>query len=238
MKHLKLGVVKTSINTTDGQGISYYVDVAEEAETLVVSLFSGTANKGLGDPDVYVKFDQEASAGENGVFDCVSFNGTDDNETCIIDKPQAGRYHIFIDAYEGGDAVDASMFATTELFSANMLCEEPVRIRAQAMTMEELEEACAVISQTKRVFDNVLSSDITPEFQQSVENDLNEITNIHIFSSLSNHASWAEHLFDTSNTSGIYFETSPTDWWHSSDIITFNALEWSDGRTVIRSIKS
>lgn len=234
---LKLGVVKTHINTTEGQGISYYVDVAEDAETLVVSLFSGTANEGLGDPDLYVKFDQEASAGENGVFDCVSYKGNDENEACIIDKPKAGRYHIFIDAYpNGGNAIDASMFATTELFSANMLCEEPVRIRAQAMTMEELEEACAVISQTKRVFDNVLSSDITPEFQQSVENDLNEVTNIHIFESLSNHASWAEHLRDTSNTSGIYFETSPTHWWHSSDVLTFNALEWSDGRTVIRSL--
>lgn len=233
---VKLGVVKTHINTTEGEGVSYYVDVAEDAETLVVSLFSGTENKALGDPDVYVKFEEAASAGENGVFDCVSYNGSDYNETCIIDKPAAGRYHIFIDAYEGGDAVDASMFATTELFSANILCDEPVRIRAQAMTMEELEQACAVISQTKRVFDEVLSSDITPEFQQSVELDLNEVTNIHIFESLSNHASWAEHLFETSNTSGIYFETSPTDWWHSSDILTFNALEWSDGRTVIRSL--
>lgn len=233
---VKVGVVKTNINTTQGQSISYHVDLAEEAETLVVSLFSGTANKSLGDPDVYVKFDQQASAGENGVFDCVSYNGTDDNETCIIDKPQAGRYYIYIDAYEGADAVDASMFATTELFSGNLLCDEPVRIRAQNMSTEELEEACAVISQTKSVFDNVLSANIAPEFQQPVENDLNEITNIHIFASLTNHASWAEHLFNTSNTSGIYFETSPTNWWHSSDILTFNALEWSDGRSVIRSL--
>lgn len=232
---LKLGVVKTKINTTEGKGISYYVDLPEKAETLVVSLFSGTANKDLGDPDVYVKYNQQASAGGSGVFDCVSYNGNGDNETCIIDKPKAGRYHIYIDAYEGADAVDAAMFATTELFSGNILCDEPVRIRAQNMSSEDLREACAVISQTKRVFDTVLSTDITPEFQQSVENDLNEITHIHVFESLSNHASWAEHLFDTSNTSGIYFETSPTDWWHSSDILTFNALEWSDGRTVLRS---
>jgi hypothetical protein len=233
---LKLGVVKTSINTIAGQGVSYHVDLEEDAETLVVSLFSGVAGENLGDPDVYVKFEEAATAGENGVFDCVSYNGSNYNESCIIDKPKAGRYHIYIDAYEGGDAVDASMFATTELFSGNILCDEPVRIRAQNMSNEELEEACAVISKTKRIFDQVLSSDITPEFQQSVENDLNEITNIHIFESLSNHASWAEHLYDTSNTSGIYFETSPTNWWHSSDIWTFDALEWSDGRSVIRSL--
>jgi hypothetical protein len=232
---LKLGVVKTHINTVGGQGLSYYVDLAEDAETLVVSLFSGTDNKDLGDPDVYVKFEEAASAGENGVYDCVSYNGNGYNENCIIDKPKAGRYHIFIDAYEGGDAIDASMFATTELFSTNILCDEPVRIRAQDMTIEQLEEACAVVSRTKEAFDNVLSPEIVPEFQQPVENDLNDVTNIHIFASLSNHASWAEHLYDTSNTSGIYFETSPTEWWHSSDIWTFNALEWSGGRSVIRS---
>lgn len=233
---LKLDVIKTNINTQAGKGISYYIDLEDDSETLVVSLFSGTANKALGDPDLYVKFGQEASAGENGVFDCVSYNGTNDNETCIIDKPQAGRYHIFIDAYEGGDTVDAAIFATTSLFKSNMLCENSVRIRAQLMSTAELEEACAVITQTKTIFDSVLNNTITPEFQQPVENDLNDITNIHIFESLSNHASWAEHLFDTNNTSGIYFETDPTSWWHSSDILTFNALEWTDGRSVIRSL--
>jgi hypothetical protein len=233
---LKLGVTKTTINTVAGKGISYFVDLPEDAETLVVSLFSGTENKGLGDPDIYVKYEQEASAGADGIFDCVSYNSTDSNETCIIDKPKAGRYHIFIDAYEGGDAVDASMFATTELFSTNMLCEEPVRIRAQAMTTAEIEEACTIISRTKEIFDDILSTNIAPEFQQPVENDLNEITNIHIFSSLSNHASWLEHLADSNNTSGIYFETSPTDWWHSSDIWTFNALEWNNGRSTTRSL--
>lgn len=233
---VKLGVVKTHINTIEGQGVSYYVDLDSDAETLVVSLFTGIENKDLGDPDVYVKYEEAATAGENGNFDCVSYNGSNYNEACIIDQPKAGRYHIYIDAYEGGDAVDASMFATTTLFSGNVLCEEPVRIRAQNMTDEQLEEACTVISKTKRIFDRVLSSDITPEFQQPVENDLNEVTNIHIFESLSNHASWAEHLYDTDNTSGIYFETSPTKWWHSSDIWTFDALEWSGGRSVIRSL--
>lgn len=231
---IELGTVKTNITTTEGR--SYFVDLPEDAETLVISLFSGTANENLGDPDVYVKFNEEASAGADGVFDCVSYNGANYNETCIIDKPLAGRYHVFVDAYEDSPTTDASMFATTELFPANMLCEDSIRIRAQAMTEEQLEQACTVLARTKTVFDTVLSDQITPEFQQAVPNDLNEVTNLHIFSSLSNHASWAEHLFDTSNTSGIYFETSPTEWWHSSDILTFNALEWSGGRDVIRSL--
>ncbi|OUS67973.1 hypothetical protein B5G52_20715 [Pseudoalteromonas sp. A601] len=233
---LALDVVKTNINTVGGEGQSFYVDLTQESETLVVSLFAGVENKDLGDPDLYVKYEGEASAGAEGVFDCVSYKGSNNNETCIIDKPKAGRYHIYMDAYEGGDAVDASMFATTGLFSANMMCEEPVRIRAQSMSNAELEEACTVITQTKRLFDETLHSGLTPEFQQAVPDDLNEITNIHIFSSLSNHAAWAEHLVNTNNTSGIYFETSPTQWWHSSDIWTFDALEWTEGRSVIRSL--
>ena len=233
---LSLDVVKTNINSEDGKGLSFYIDLSQEAETLVVSLFAGVEGKDLGDPDLYVKYEEEASAGADGVFDCVSYKGSNNNETCIIDKPKAGRYHIYIDAYEGGDAVDASMFATTGLFSANMMCDEPVRIRAQAMSNAELVDACNVISQTKKLFDETLHSGLTPEFQQAVPNDLNEITNIHIFSSLSNHAAWAEHLVNTNNTSGIYFETSPTKWWHSSDIWTFDAIEWSDGRSVIRSL--
>ena len=216
--------------------VSFYVDVAEDSPTLVVSLFNGTANEALGDPDVYVKYDEPATAGETGNFDCVSYNGTGDNEACIIDNPVAGRYHILVDAYEGSATVDASILATTSIFNHSRLCNDSVRIRSQAMTDEQIDSACAVLSETKIRFDDVLSALIAPEFGQAVENDLNETTNFNVFASLSNHAVWSEHLFDTSNTSGIYFETSPTDWWHDSTVLTFNALEWSGGRDVIRSL--
>ncbi|GIU17216.1 hypothetical protein TUM4445_33840 [Shewanella sp. MBTL60-112-B2] len=233
-EELVLDTVREHINTSEP--ISFYVDVLDPAASLVVSLFSGTEDKSLGDPDVYVRYESTASAGETGEFDCVSYNASDYNETCIIDDVEAGRYHILIDAYSDKPTVDASIVATTSLFNQSLLCEEPVRIRAQDLTDEQMLAACNVIIETKQRFDSVLSASIAPDFGASVPNDLNEVTNINIFSSLSNHAAWAEHLFDTPNTSGIYFETSPTDWWHDSTILTFNALEWSGGRNVIRSL--
>lgn len=231
---LTLEQVTEHISTSEP--ISFYVDVAQDAPSLVVSLFNGTADEALGDPDVYVKFDEPATAGESGTYDCVSYNGSGDNEACIIDNPVAGRYHILVDAYADSATVDASILATTTLFNQSRLCDDTVRLRAQDMTDEQVDAACAVLAETKVRFDTVLSELIAPEFGQAVENDLNEITNFNIFASLSNHAAWAEHLFDTSNSSGIYFETSPTDWWHDSTVLTFNALEWSGGRNVIRSL--
>ncbi|WP_394205995.1 collagenase [Shewanella waksmanii] len=230
---LILDTVHQHIDTAEP--ISFYVDVTEAAPTLVVSLFSGEANENLGDPDVYVRYEAVASAGEASEFDCVSYNGTDYNETCIIDDAQPGRYHILIDAYAEAATVDASIVATTSLFNQSVMCDVPVQIRAQSMTQEQVQAACDVLVETKARFDGAFA-DISPAFDQPVENDLNEVTNLNIFSSLSNHAAWAEHLFDTSNTSGIYFETSPTDWWHDSTILTFNAIEWSGGRDVIRSL--
>ncbi|WP_299805151.1 collagenase [uncultured Shewanella sp.] len=231
---LVLDTVKQHINTSDP--ISFYVDVEEQAASLVVSLFSGTENKALGDPDVYVRYESTATSGEAGEYDCVSFNQSNANETCIIDDVEPGRFHILVDANSDSPTVDASILATTSLFNQSLLCEEPVRIRAQDLTSEQMIHACDVISKTKQRFDSVLGANIAPEFGVSVPKDLNEVTNINIFSSLSNHAAWAEHLYDTGNTSGIYFETSPTDWWHDSTILTFNALEWSGGRNVIRSL--
>ncbi|KGJ91200.1 collagenase [Colwellia psychrerythraea] len=218
--------------------LKFIVDLPEDAETLVINLFSGDAGEPLGDPDLYVRFEAEASAGENGEFDCFSFKSDGDNEACIIDKPLAGRYHILIDAFEGGTVTDASLYVSTEIFKGNKLCTDvAVRIRAQEMTEEELTQVCDDLTQAKAQFNTVLDDTITPEFSLPVEGDLNEVTNLHIFSSLSNHVAWGEHLFNLDNDSGIYLESEATKWSHRSDIITFNGLEWTDGFPVIRSLQ-
>ncbi|MGS0676483.1 collagenase [Shewanella sp. 125m-1] len=231
---LTLDSVKEHINTNEP--LSFYVDVETAAPTLLISLFSGIENENLGDPDIYVRYESTATTGENGEFDCVSYNASDYNETCIIDDIQPGRYHIVVDANSDKPTVDASILATASLFQHSLLCNESVRIRSQNLTATQVQEACEIVTETKQKFDTVLGANIAPEFGIPVDNDLNEVTNINIFSSLSNYAAWAEHLFDTSNSSGIYFETSPTEWWHDSTILTFNALEWSGGRNVIRSL--
>jgi hypothetical protein len=218
--------------------LKFIVDLPEDAETLVINLFRGDSGEPLGDPDLYVRFEAEASAGENGNFDCFSFKADGENEACIIDKPLAGRYHILIDAFEGGAVTDASLFASTQIFKNNKLCTEAsVRIRAQEMTEEDLTKVCDELSQAKAQFNAVLDDTITPEFTVPVEGDLNEVTNIHIFSSLSNHVAWGEHLFNVDNDSGIYLESEATKWSHRSDILTFDGLEWTNGFSVIRSLQ-
>ncbi len=225
-------------NISTSSPVKYVVDLPEDAETLVINLFSGDAGESLGDPDLYVKYEGEASAGENGSFDCFSFKSEHNNETCIIDKPLAGRYHILIDTFEGSAVTDASLYASTEIFKGNKLCSDvPVRIRAQEMSEDELTQACADLAQAKTQFDAVLDNTIAPEFGLPVEGDLNEITNIHIFSSLSNHVAWGEHLFNVDNDSGIYLESEASKWSHRSDILTFNSLEWTGGFPVIRSLQ-
>ncbi len=223
---------------TTSEPLKFIVDLPEDAETLVINLFNGDAGEPLGDPDLYVRYEAEASAGENGEFDCFSFKSDGDNEACIIDKPLAGRYHILIDAFEGGAVTDASLYVSTQIFKGNKLCTDAsVRIRAQEMTEEELTQVCADLVQAKAQFNTVLDDTITPEFSIPVEGDLNEITNLHIFSSLSNHVAWGEHLFNVDNDSGIYLESEATKWSHRSDILTFNALEWTGGFPVIRSLQ-
>jgi len=69
---------------------TYEVNLASDAQNLVVSLGKGFQQDVMGDPDIYVKYDGEASKDN---FDCVSFNGSDQNETCIINQPKAGRWY-------------------------------------------------------------------------------------------------------------------------------------------------
>ncbi len=225
------------INLTKEQ--MYYVDVPEDSATLTVSFAKGLAGETLGDPDVYVRYEEEPTKGETGVFDCVSYNGTGLNETCIIDAPKAGRYYILVDAYDQGDGVgvsDGTLWASTSLFPTGKACDIPVNLRAQEMTEEELSAACDVLASTKVIFDEVLNAGITPEFQTPVEGDLNEYTGFNIFANLTNHKAWMGYLFGSNNKSGIYYETEPTEFYHNSEVNTFNAIEWSGGRDVIRSL--
>ncbi|TPH15124.1 collagenase [Litorilituus lipolyticus] len=229
---LELDQAIEHVNITEGT--MYYVDVPEDSATLTVSMAVGLANESLGDPDIYVRFAEKPTAGEAGNFDCISYNGADWSEVCVIDQPQAGRYYVLVDA--AGAVNDGTLWASTSLFSNAKTCEVPVNIRAQDLTDDELTQACDVLAETKVRFDEVLNSGVAPEFQTPVPNDLNEFTDINIFANLTNHKAWMGYLFDSNNESGIYYETAPTEFYHSSIVNTFNGLEWSGGRHIIRSL--
>lgn len=234
-KWLALDTLKSGISTSSAK--SYYLHLTEPAESLVIYLAQGKGGQSLGDPDLYVKRDGTAVAGQSvdsGANDCVSYNGSGYNEVCIIDNPQAGDYHILIDA--SGQVSGADLYATTGLFSTSHACNNEVNFRAQHLSQADVEKACTELVETKSKFDQLINSSITPNFGSPVPGDLNQSTNLHVFGSLSNHMAWVEHLWSSGNSSGIYFETSPTEWWHSSDILTFDGIEWSGGLPVIRSL--
>ena len=232
---LTLDMVKKGLTTSEP--IGFYIDLEEAAPSLLISVGRGEGGLELGDPDVYIKYEGLPEAGDAPVFDCVSFNSPNSHETCIIDDPQPGRYNILIDAYEDSSVNDATLFATTSLFASSELCADMVQIRIQEkMTEEAKKRICDTLIETKARFETVLNDKLSADTGVPVPNDLNEITNINIFASLSNHMSWVEHLWDSDNSSGIYFETAPTEWYHDSTILTFNALEWSGGRSVVRSL--
>jgi len=233
---IMLDTVIENITSTEPQ--SFYVDVTEEAPTLVVSLFNGTGGEDIGDPALYlVKGDSEASSGAEGNFDCVSYNGGGQNEVCMLDDVEPGRYYILVDASEASPANDASLYVTTGLFEQSQQCDEvPVRLRGQSLSSEQMMEACDLLAGAKYKFDAVMDS-VAPEFGTPIEGDLNEFTEVNVFSSNTHHAAWVEHLFNSGNTSGIYFETEPSQWFHNSVVNTFNQLEWSGGRDSIRSLQ-
>lgn len=213
----------------------FYVDVPENAPALVVTVSSGSAGKNLGDPDLYVKFEEDATAGENGNFDCVSYNSKDYNEYCIISQPAAGRYSILVDI-ANVPMRDGTLWASTSLFNNVKACNEPVIVRAQNMSDAQIDSTCNTLDQTKLFFDTVLNEGVAPSFGEAVPNDRNDVTQMNIFANLANYKAWMKHLFHSNNESGIYFEFNPTQWYHQSIVNTFDSLEWNNNHHHIRSL--
>jgi hypothetical protein len=209
----------------------YYVDLAEDAETLVISFAKGVAGETLADPDLYVKRDDTTATLDNYIYDPI--RGASTNKTCIIDKPQAGRYQIVIDPFLQADATDntvtdATLWASTTLLTSNRSCNDGLIIRGQAMSDTDLDDACGIITQTEEKFHNVFAN-LSPAPMEPIVGDLNETTGLNIFASLSNHEIWMEYLHNSDNRSGIYYETDPSEAYHKSEIFTFNAIEWTRG---------
>lgn len=222
---------------TLSQATEYYVELEEDAETLVISFAQGMAGESLNDPDLYVRYGESATL---EAYDCASLRSPGTNETCIIDKPKAGVYQILVDPFlqdgaESNTVSDATLWASTTLLPNNRACNDGLSIRGQAMNDTDMDGACGVINQAKDQFHNLFAN-ISPAPMAAIDGDLNEVTGLTIFSSLSNHEIWMPYLNNSDNRSGIYYETAPTEAYHSSEIYTFNAIEWTGGLTVYRSL--
>jgi lysyl endopeptidase len=87
---LQKGVAKTNLSASKGQQLMFTLSVPAGATNLSINM-TGTN----GDADLYVKFGSPASTASN---DCAPYlEGS--NETCQFANPQAGTYHILMDAF-------------------------------------------------------------------------------------------------------------------------------------------
>ncbi|NQZ12692.1 MAG: pre-peptidase C-terminal domain-containing protein, partial [Algicola sp.] len=151
--------LETAIEHITIDGVTqYYIDLEQDAETLVISFAKGVAGESLGDPDMYVKFEDDSATLDNYI--CASLRSPGSNETCIINKPQAGRYQIVIDPYlpsgeTDNTVADATLWASTTLLPANRACNDGLVIRGQAMSENDLDNACNTINQTQTKFHQV-----------------------------------------------------------------------------------
>jgi len=103
---LTKGVSVDNLSGTTGEDVFYTMTVPTGATDLSFSMSGGT-----GDADLYVRF---GSAPDAVTYDCRPY-ATGNNETCSFASPNAGTYHVMINAYSSysgvsliGDYTDGS----------------------------------------------------------------------------------------------------------------------------------
>jgi len=87
---LENGVAETGLAATTGNKLYFTLQVPAGASNLAF-----VTSGGSGDGDLYVKF---GSSPTTSSYDCRSWN-YGNSETCTIANPQAGTYHVMINAY-------------------------------------------------------------------------------------------------------------------------------------------
>jgi len=84
------GVARTNLSSAQNGTLAFTIDVPAGATNLRIALSGGS-----GDADLYVRF---GSAPTTTAYDCRPYLGGN-AETCTVATPQAGRYHVMINAY-------------------------------------------------------------------------------------------------------------------------------------------
>ncbi|HSX62771.1 MAG TPA: collagenase [Tahibacter sp.] len=87
---LQNGVARTGLSAAQGAKLYFTIDVPAGATNLRVALGGGS-----GDADLYLRY---GSAPTTTAYDCRPYLGGN-AETCTVAAPQAGRYHVMLDAY-------------------------------------------------------------------------------------------------------------------------------------------
>lgn len=98
------GFPKSGLDANSGNWLRYSFTIPANIETLTVSIFGGS-----GDADLYVRHN---NAPTTGSYDCRPYR-SGNNETCTINSPSAGTYHVGIRAYSNFRNLNATAVYST-----------------------------------------------------------------------------------------------------------------------------
>ena len=93
-------------NLTHVKGTQKYYTINVPANSTALNVVLSNI---IGDPDMYVRYGEKPTL---STYDCRPYEGLHTDETCNMDNPQAGTWHILIDAYK--DFSGATLTATVE----------------------------------------------------------------------------------------------------------------------------
>jgi hypothetical protein len=105
----------------------FTIDVTEAMQQLVV-----TASGDNGDADLFVNFDSASTSNAQ----CRSRSGSS-NETCVIDKPELGRYFISVEAYKAFENVTLVADLIPELGCGENCCTDGCGSSDEVVLLDE-----------------------------------------------------------------------------------------------------
>ena len=94
-------------NLTHVKGTQKYYTINVPANSTALNVLLSNVT---GDPDMYVRYGEKPTS---SIFDCRPFESPNTDETCNMENPQAGTWHIMIDAYK--DFSGANLLAEVEV---------------------------------------------------------------------------------------------------------------------------
>jgi microbial collagenase len=117
----------------------------------------------------------------------------------------AVKYYDNANCAQYGTCDYASKLADAVLKTTHT-CSTSLRIRAQDMTLAQLQEACAILAKEENYFHDMLQSQRTP-----VANDRNTTLELVVFDDYANYSKYASVIYDIdTNNGGMYLEGDPS----------------------------
>ena len=116
----------------------------------------------------------------------------------------AVKYYDNANCAQYGTCDYASKLADAVL-KTNYTCSPSLRIRAQDMTLAQLQDSCAILAKEENYFHDMLQSNRTP-----VANDRNTTLELVVFDDYTNYSKYASIIYDIdTNNGGMYLEGDP-----------------------------